>query len=111
MLFLAVFVQGWFEISATSMQATEDQKLKGHYDGTPVRATLSAILVNQALLGSFLAMIVTQVMTQFLATLVSSWLFLLPPSTLATATVSEVLPVSLLSLVFFWLGGRAIWVY
>ena len=57
---------------------------------------------------AFFSVIVTQVLTQFLATLCSNFIFLLPPRTLASAQLSEILPISMLCLTFFWLGGRAL---
>ena len=89
-------------------RTAEQQSREDHKKGMAVSASITTALINPLELVGFFTQILTQVLTQFLATLCSSWLFILPPRTLAQAHVSEILPISLLSLTFFWLGGRAL---
>ena len=108
-LLFCVFIQGWINTTVNIFAAQEKERHQEHAEtNTAAVASITTVLINPLRMLSFFMLILVQVFTQFLATLISSWIFTLPPTTIGNAGVTEVLLISLLSLTFFWLGARAL---
>ena len=104
MLFIFVYWQGFLTRQTNIIiENDKNEYLKGE-DST---ARLASVSVYPLQLALFLCSIVNQVLVQLLATMTSSWLYLLSPVS-TSSELKHLLPITLLLLSLFWLAKTAI---
>ena len=104
MLFIFVYWQGFLTRQTNEIVKMDNEEYSSN--ATP-KASLASGSVYPLQLALFLCTIVNQVLVQLLATMTSSWLYLLPPNT-GDSELKQLLPVTLLLLSLFWLAQTAV---
>ena len=107
-VFVFVYWQGLLQRKADEIAEIDTKAFESHAKNEPIPAALASVAVYPLKLLSFLCSIANQVLVQLLATMVSSWLYLLPPRSAGSAGRESLLPITLLLLSLFWLAKTAL---
>ena len=107
-VFVFVYWQGLLQRKADAIAAADAKAFEAHTKNQPIPAQLASVAVYPLELLSFLCSIANQVLVQLLATMISSWLYLLPPRSAGSAGLESLLPITLLLLSLFWLAKTAL---